>query len=314
MDKKLEKFGITDNIGAWVNENGQSLLEKEILSAETINYIETLPGVKYKQTLKYLSTDALLQAAACGTPTSSGSTVVSDKEVSVKSYMVYEELCPQDLEDTALQLSMKPGYPTELPFEGQYMTLKAKAIKKNIENKLWINVSGSTEFEGLINQFDKDANVVDVVADFKATGTTDANYILLFRKMIESVPEEIIGMDDLTLFCGHDVFRKLSTAFLNTNNVLLQKFDFNGIQVFEFPGAEYIKIVPVNGLNAANNTDKRVVITPASNLIFVTDMVSEEDNSEMLWDPYAKLLKFSAYFKMGAAYKFGEYVVINQLS
>lgn len=314
MDKRLEKFGITDNLGAWVNKNGQELIEKSILEAETINYVGIEAGVKYKKEIKFLDTDALLQAAACGTPTTSGTTTLSSKEVSVKEYMVFEELCPKDIEDTSLSLSMKPGSAEELPFEAQYVNLKSKQIKKKIENKFWINVSGSTEFEGLINQFDKDSDVVDVTANFKTTGLTDSQFIGLFRTMIESVPEEIIGMEDLTMFLGHDLFRKLSTAFLNSANILMQKFNFNGVDVFEFPGAEYIKVVPINGLNSANNPNKRVVITPASNLLLVTDMISEEDYSKMWWSDDDQKVKYIAKFKLGAAYKFGQYVVINKLS
>jgi len=315
MDKRLEKFGITDNLGAWTNENGQELIEKSILEAETINYITVEPGVKYKKKIKFLDTDALLQsAAACGTPTSSGTTTLSSKELSVKPYMIFEELCPQDIEDTSLSLSMKPGAAEELPFEAQFVNLKAKLAKKKIENKFWINVSGSTEFEGIINQCDKDSDVVDVTANFTTTGLTDSQFIALFVKMIDAIPEDITSSEDLTMFMGKDLFTKLSRAFLNSSNILLQKFNFNGVDTFVFPGAENVKVLPVNGLNKSNNTNQRVVLTPASNLIFVTDMVSEEDYSKMWWSDDDQKLKYIAKFKMGAAYKFGEYIVINQLS
>lgn len=312
MEKRKFDFSIVNSLGAWTNANGQELLEQEILKSETVAAIGVYPGVKYKAELKYLATDALLQAAACGTPTTSGSTTLSHKDVEVKPYMVYESLCPADLDSTALSLSMTPGWNESLPFEGQYVSSKVKQIKKKIEDKLWTNKSGATEFGGFLEQFDADSDVVDVVFDFTLTATTETQLIAGYRKIIAEIPEELVGMEDLTLFMGHDAFRRLSTAFLNSNNILLQKFDFNGINVFEFPGAEYVKIVPLNGLNASNNTDKRVVITPASNLLYVCDMQSEEESINMWYSVDTRLVKFQADFKIGAAYKFGAYVVVSQ--
>lgn len=309
--KELMKFGITDNLGAWVDENGQTLLEKEILAGETIAAIETYPNVSYISKLKYLSTDALFQAATCGF-TTSGNTTLSDKDVYVKNYQVAESLCPQDIKDTSLALSMKAGWNTELPFEGQYMTLKSKEIAKKIESMLWNNASGATEFGGFLEQFDADSDVTKTVFNFTATGITDSQLIAGYYKILNSIPEEALGFDDLTLFLGHDAFRKLNQAFLNTNNVQLTKFDFNGVDYFNFPGFEQVKIKPVHGLNATANTAKRVVVTPASNLLYVCDMVSEQDNSKMFWSDDSQLLKFITRFSVGAAYKFGSYIVVSK--
>jgi hypothetical protein len=312
-NKKFD-FAIVDNLGTWTNENGQELLEKEILAAETINAIEVYPGVKYVDSLKMLETDALIQAAACGTPTTSGSTTLSKKDVSVKSYMVYETLCPADINSTSLQLSQRPGWNEELGFEAAYVAQKIKQIQKKMENKLWVNASGSTEFAGFLNQFDADGSVVTQVADFTTTGLTDANFIALFDSVIAKVPEEIIGMDDLTMFMGKDLFRKLSRAWLNSNNVLLTKFNFNGVDYFEYPGSEFVKILPVNGLNVGNNTDARIVITPASNLLYVCDLNSEEEYTKLWWSDDDQIVKFITHWKSGVAYKFSEYVVVSKKS
>lgn len=313
MKKELEKFGLTvTDIGSWVQENGQELLEKSILAGETISYIGVYPGVKYKEQLKFIDTNATFQAAACGTPTTSGSTTITDKDVEVKPFMVYETLCPSDLNQTSLQLSQTPGLDTTLPFEGQFVSLKSKRIAEQIEKNFWVKASGSTDVAGILNQVDADSDVVDVVFDFSNTGLTDAQLIAGYESLIDEVPEEIQGAEDLTLFLGKDAFRRLSRAFLNTANVLMQKFDFNGIDVFEFPGSENVRIRPVNGLNSANNTDKRVLITPASNLLYVCDLQDEE--SRMWYSEDDRIVKYMADFKYGPAYYFGSYIVVSQKS
>lgn len=311
--KELEKFGLTvSDIGSWVNDNGQELLEKTILAGETLSYVSIYPGVKYKEQLKYLNTDANLQAAACGAPTTSGSTVITAKDIEVKPFMVYEELCPQDLNSTSLVLSQTPGLDTTLPFEGQFVQMKSKRIAEAVEKRFWVQASGSTAVAGVLNQADDDSDVVDVVFDFSATGLTDSQLIDGYETLIDAIPEEIQGAEDLTLFLGHDAFRKLSRAFLNSNNVQMTKFDFNGVDVFEFPGAENVKVRPVNGLNSANNTDKRVVITPASNLLHVCDMEGEE--SSMWWSQDDRTIKYMADLKFGTAYYYGEHIVVSQKS
>lgn len=313
MKKETLNFGLTvSEIGSWVNDNGQELLEKAILAGETISYITVYPGVKYKEQLKFIDTNATFQAAACGTPTSSGSTPITAKDVEVKPMMVYEELCPADLNQTSLQLSQTPGLDTTLPFEGQFVQLKSKRIAEQIEKNFWVKASGATDIAGIINQVDDDSDVVDYTFDFSNTGLTDAELIAGYVAMIEDVPEEIQGAEDLTLFMGKDAFRRLSRAFLNTNNVLMQKFDFNGLDVFDFPGAENVKVRPVNGLNKATNTDKRVLITPASNLLYVCDLENEE--SSMWWSEDDRVVKYMADFKYGPAYQFGAYIVVSQKS
>ena len=313
----MKKFDFTidkGTLGEWVNDMGQELLSKEILNSETTSYIEIMPDVKYKKELKYLDSTPIVQAYSCGTPTTSGTTSLTSKDIEVKHFMVYQTLCPSDLNDTALSLSQSRGLDTDLPFEGQYATLNIKNVQKTIENEIWVKTSGSTHVGGFLNQFDEDGDVVDYTFDFGATGHTDAELIAGFWGMIDEIPEEITGMEDLTMFMGHDLFRKLSRAFLNTGNVLLQKFDFNGVDVFEFPGAENVKIRPVNGLNKSNNTDQRVVITPASNLVFATDLFEEETQIKMWFSDDDQQFKFFTNWKSGQTYKFSEYVVVSKKS
>lgn len=303
--EKLDFSLVVTDIGSWVNENGQELLETAILENETISFVTTYPGVKYKEELKYLSTDANIVAQACGTPTSSGTTTISKKDVEVKSVMVFEELCPKDLESTSLQLSMAPGTPEGLPFEGQYTAQKVKQIQKSVEDKFWIGASGATAIAGIINQMLADSDVTDVVFDFSATGLTDTQLIAGLNTVIDAIPEVARNYDDITLFLGHDLFRRISRAYLNTANVLLQKFDFNGTTAFVVPGSEDIMLKPVNGLNKANNTNQVVLAVPAHTLLYVCDMQSEEESTKMWYSQDDIIVKFLAEWKWGAAYTFG---------
>ena len=297
-------------IGSWVNASGQELMEKMILAAQTIDMVTVKPNIKYKEELKYLDTDLLLQAGGCNF-TTSGTTSLTKKDIQVFPYKVNESLCPEDLNDTALALSMSAGFNESLPFEAQYLELKSKKLAALLENKIWVNASGSSEFLGWLNAFKADSAVVDAGVNFAATGITDSVLIGMYETMIDAIPAEIVGQTDLVLFLGQDAFRKLNRAFKNTNNIQLQKFDFNGVSMYDFPGYEHLKIRPVNGLNASNNTTKKAVITLASNLVFATDLQSEIQAPKIWWSQDDQNVKFAMTFKAGVNYFFSEYVVVS---
>jgi len=74
-----------------------------------------------------------------------------------------------------------------------------------------------------------------------------------------------------------------------------------------FPGTN-IKVQPVNGLNSTN----RVVLAPASNLIYAVDMMNEEEKFKLWWSEDDQYVKFLVQFKYGVAYYWGDYVVVSQ--
>lgn len=298
----------TTGIGTWVNENSQTLISKAILELESTKYFTLYPGVKYKEQIKKLSVQSPLIAAACGTPTTTGTTYLTDKDVEVKSFMTYEELCPADLEKTSLQLSLKPGWNEDIPFEAQYTDLKIKEIQKQIETKIWQKSSGATDVSGLLFQINADDDVEDS-ATFIWSGTTHAasDYFAQIYKMVNLLDAEIQGLDDLTLFVGKEISRKMIQQFVITGNYHIDFVDKDGNGAWIFPGTN-ITVQPVNGLNGLNE----VVLTPASNLIYVTDLMNEEEKVKMWWSEDDQYVKFLAHFKFGVSYYWGDYIVYSK--
>ena len=53
-------------LSEYVNQNNGELLTKAVLGAKTLNYIDIMPGVKYKDVLNYLdSTVVFKNGATC---------------------------------------------------------------------------------------------------------------------------------------------------------------------------------------------------------------------------------------------------------
>lgn len=305
-------------LGTWINENKQDLISAAILESNTIQSVTLMPGVKYKEQIKYLDGDALIQAAACGTPTSSGTTTLTDKDVEVKSLMVYEETCPEDFNKTSLQLSMKPGWNTEIPFEQQYADIKVKKLQKSIEEMIWSSTgSGTTKTDGWIYLFANDDdvkyneinNVTGVTFDWLATGNTASDYMSQVYKMIAELPDAIQSMTDLTLFVSPAIARKMSQSFVIAGNYHIDFSGNDGNSSWVFPGTNVL-VKPTNGL--VNQTVG--VLTPASNLIVATDLQNEWEKFNLWYSEDDLNVKFIQQFKIGTSYYFGEYVVVSTAS
>jgi hypothetical protein len=75
----------------WVNDNSQELLAAAVLAGETVDLISIKTGVKYKERLKYLATDAVFQAGGCGYSTN-GTTTLTEKDLTVVDVKINEFL------------------------------------------------------------------------------------------------------------------------------------------------------------------------------------------------------------------------------
>ena len=298
------------NVGGltlWVNDNSQTLITKAVLEAETVPFITVVPGIKYKERLKYLETDALLQAGGCGW-NASGSTTLVEKDLVVTSLRTMEELCPDDLEKYSLQLSMKAGKNNDIPFEQLYAEQKVKEIQKGIEQMIWANhAADSSHFAGFKYLLDNDADVVDKAFSWSALTWTASDYLGEIYTMQNALPAEIQNFPDLTLFCGHEVFRKVVQALVIANLYHIDLAANDGLTAFIIPGTN-ITLQPVNGLNGLNYT----VLCPASNLIFATDLMGEEDNLAIWYSQDNQQVRTVANFKAGVEYYFGIYIVLSQ--
>ena len=300
------------NVGAltaWVNDNSQELITKAVLEAETVQHITVIPGIKYKERLKYLDTNAPFIAGGCGWGTS-GTTTLTEKDLLVTSLRTTEALCPDDLEHYSLQLSMKAGKNTAIPFEQLYAEQKVKYIQKNIELMMWANTAAdSTNFEGFTHLMNADSDVVDKSFNWTGTTFTASDYTTAIFAAYNGLPSEVQSADDLTLFIGHDAYARLVNAYFIAN---LYHVDVNNQnphgQTFVFPGISNLTIVPVNGLNGT----RYGVLTPSSNLIYCTDLVSEEDKLQTWYSQDNQEVRTVANFKAGVQYYFGIYIVFMQ--
>jgi hypothetical protein len=298
-------------VNDYIKNNGD-LITEFVLEAQTAKLITVIDGIKYKEKLNYLDTDALIQCYACGTPTTSGTTTLTDKDVTVKKLMVYEELCPSDLKPTVFANFMPKGAEKTIPFEQLYVQFKGSLISKAIEDMIWQGKSATTcAFQGFIEATFADAVVTGLTANFASSAFTATNLIDKYWEMVDLLPQEVQNRPDLTHFCSAQATRKIAQALVKANYYAWAELGTNYMNNgFMFPNTN-VKVQPTNGLSNATYQDEWV-LTPASNLIFATDLQNEEEKFNMWWSDDDQTMKYLSVFKGGVSWYFSEYIVTNK--
>lgn len=305
------------NVSALTNytkENEKQLVFSSVLGNKTAELIKAqgniLLEVKSSEKIGIMDTDAFFQSgASCGF-SASGTTSFTQRAVTVGAIKVNEALCMKDLESKYLQKALPAGSMyTEMIFAEDYSNRKAEKIASQLETALW---NGDTlSADGNLNKFDGllklitaaggsvvDANVSGFITGGPIASITVANVVAVFDAIYAAIPAEVVAKDDMTIFCGMDVFR-LYTVALKNANLFAYNLNVKADSEFFLPGTN-VKVVAVQGLNGSN----KLVASRISNLFIGVDILGEESRFELFFAKEADQMRFVSEFKMGIQFAF----------
>jgi len=302
----------------YTKENEALLVTSSVLGAKTASLIKSagnvMVGVKSSEKINIMETDAIFQdGASCGF-NASGSTTFTQRTVTPGKIKVNEALCPKDLEAKYLQKALPTGSMYDsVPFEQEYSEKKAKTIAAQLETALWqgdtqsVNVN-LNKFDGLVKLIGAASGVVAANASTYISGAplssiTDANVISIFDGVYKAIPAKVVAADDMTIFCGQDLFRTYTVALKNSGSFNYQ-IDVKADSEFVLPGTT-IKVVAVAGLNGTN----KVYAMRLSNMFLGTDLLNEEEKFEIFYAKEADQVRFVSEFKMGVNIAFPDEAV-----
>jgi hypothetical protein len=310
----------------YTEQNEALLVTSSVLGAKTASLIKSagnvMVGVKSAETINIMDTDAIFQSGgSCGF-NASGSTSFTQRTVTIGKIKVNEALCPKDLEAKYLQKALPTGSMYDaIPFEQEFTDKKAKKIAAQLETALWQGDTASgnvnlNKFDGLVKLIGAASGVVDAnVSAYvsgapisSATGITASNVIAIFDGVYKAIPAQIVSEDDVTIFCGMDVFRTYTIALKNANMFHYQ-FDGKADSEFYLPGTS-VKVIAVQGLNGTS----KIYAARLSNLFLGTDLLNEEEKFEIFYAKEADQVRFVSEFKMGVNFAFPDEVVKFVLS
>jgi hypothetical protein len=307
-----------DALAAYTEQNEALLVTDSVLGAKTAALIKSagnvMVGVKSAETINIMDTDAIFQAGgSCGF-NASGSTTFTQRTVTVGKIKVNESLCPKDLESKYLQKALPTGSMYDsIPFEQEFANKKAKTIAEQLEIGLWQGdiLSGNVnlnKFDGLVKLIGAASGVVAANTSTFISGAplstiTAANVISIFDGVYQAIPAKVVAADDMTIFCGQDLFRTYTIALKNSGSFFYQ-IDVKADSEFVLPGT-MIKVVALAGLNGTN----KVYAMRLSNLFLGTDLLNEEEKFEIFYAKEADQVRFVSEFKMGVNFAFPDEVV-----
>ena len=302
----------------YTKENEALLVTSSVLGAKTASLIKSagnvMVGVKSSEKINIMETDAIFQdGASCGF-NASGATTFTQRTVTPGKIKINEALCPKDLEAKYLQKALPTGSMYDsIPFEQEYSEKKAKTIAAQLETALWTGDTSSVNvnlnrFDGLVKLIGAASGVVAANASTFISGAplssiTAANVISIFDGVYQAIPAQVVAADDMTIFCGQDLFRTYTVALKNSGSFNYQ-IDVKADSEFVLPGTT-IKVIAVAGLNGTN----KVYAMRLSNMFLGTDLLNEEEKFEIFYAKEADQVRFVSEFKMGVNIAFPDEVV-----
>lgn len=307
----------------YVIENTDVLVTKSIFGPRTSDLIRSegtvMTGVKFAEQINILDTDATFQDGAGCTRTSSGTTRITQRKITVGNIAIVEDICVKDLRTKYLSKTLAKGsQENSLAFEQDYTDLKAQTIAKQLEIALWQGdtTSGNanlSRFDGFIKLIDAAGSAVNgnPTGITTVTGITASNVVGIVNGVVAHLPADVLGQDDVRIFCGWDTFMTYVNAYTALN---LFAFAPSGSESKAAAGeiiipGTYYKLTAVHGLDATN----RLFGVRMSNMFEGTDLEGEEEDWSIMEDQFKDYLRFKAAFKMGVNVAFPNEIVSFKL-
>ena len=280
----------------YIQENRDELFVKAIASTKTLDYIESMLGVKGKAALNYLnSTVVLADGESCGW-NPQGDDTFTQKTVTTKLVAVNKEFCAKQMRSKwmSYDLSLAAGR-ENLPFEQKIADSNVAAIKKAVEKLIWQGDTG-LGIDGLLKQIKAEENSIKVNG-----GTTILEKV---GKVIAAIPAGALEKG-VNVFMSYTDFRSYVEAKNAECCGNMPVIDAN-VDYLVYAGDSRIKLVPVAGLEGTN----KIVAAPYDALVYATDVEDSEGIFKMWFDEKEDKFLFKVLFTAGTAVKYADEVVL----
>lgn len=296
-------------LAAYVKTNADVILKDVVLGSvegDSVANMRKQLGVKTKEKLNYLNvTPALQSGKDCGF-NASGSTVFSDRDITVKTIKAQDEYCDRDLLGKFAEslVNIAAGKET-LPFEAQIVDEVVKGIRKQVEKIVWqgdttlgidglikIAASGGTDSASTVN-----------VSIAKGTDIYEA-----VKAVYLAIPEELLDKAFIGLSPAN--FRAFTQAMVEKNYFHYSGPQDANVNEFIFPGSN-VKVKSIQGLSGVND---KIYASVWDNLVYGTDLLNDEEVVNAWYDPNTELFRYTIRFNAGVSTLFPDEVVLGTIA
>lgn len=308
-----------DALADFSNQLAGKIVLDTVFTGTTAEYTSVQEGIKFQEPLNLAVVTPYFQGGDA-VSTESGSAVFSQRNITVTKRTAYDAWNLQLLTDKYLGKMALPEGSYEETF-AIMDDLTGDLVRKSQQQNdlfIWTAVSGSTfggstvtpDADGFLNLISGSTAGVNVPTGIGAnviTGSTAYDQIV---DMIGNLDDNVINADDLTVWCGPNVFTRVVSG-LTTQNLF--HFDpttverRNGIYEVPLPGFPNIRIVGTYGLTGS----ERVILGPSSDMVIGTDLSSDTENFKTWFSIDDDAIKYRLRNKLGVQVGHPDYFVSN---
>jgi hypothetical protein len=278
MSKRNVNLATTTNITTtYAGEFAGDYIAAALLSASTIDDggVTVKANIAFKEVIKKLATDALVQSASCDfDPTST--ITLTERIIEPVELQVNLQLCKYDFVNDWEAQSMGYGLGQTLPpkFSDFLIAHVASKVAQNTEFCIW---QGDTAFDGFEKLIAASAAAGDIPAAQQvaavAGGLNAANIIDELSAVVSAIPSQLYGKEDLFLYVGTQAAKlyvqalggfgaaNMGTQWWNNGSLTV-----NGVKIFVSPGM------------SAN----KMYVAERSNLYFGTGLLNSTQEVKVL--------------------------------
>lgn len=292
--------GFTVNGLTAYTEKATQMLRAGVLFSDTFENYSIQQGINYKEYINFIDINPHVQAGACGL-SASGTTTITEKEISVVTYSYRDQFCKNDLVQKALTLgvgTLNDDFGQII--EQNLMEGEINAIKHQVDVDLWLGTSGM--IDGWFANLSACTSAISLDT-YTATTVTQDNVDNVVDDFIDNVTEAMWARGVLTLHCSVSIYnmykRNLIAAFgAGSLATLLTEMKPLEMWVIGFEGQ--LKIKAEAGLAGSNY----MMLTWDKNLFIGTDELREISEAKWFFDENTDFLKFKSNFKLGTQIAF----------
>lgn len=281
----------------YIEQNRDELFVKSVAGFKTLDYIEIMPNVKYKEALNYLDSEVVLQAAACGW-NPNGSDTFAQRYIEVHPVEVEKEWCYLDFQKKYMnyQLNFEAGRET-LPFEEKLANSNVNRIQEAVEDLVWQGNSGLSITGFIADAAEASAATVSFASGETTVGKIDA--------MVAALPMGMLKKG-ANIFMSYTDFRNYiqeSNGTCCANRPVIDA----AVEELPYLGDSRVKLVPVMGLEGTET----IVAATADALVYGTDIEGSESVYRIWFDEKEQKFMFRVLFNAGTAIKFPDEVIVG---
>ena len=298
---------------SYAGEFAGKYIAAALLSADTLDGggITIRPNVKFKETMRTLSTNGLVKDAACDFSDASDVTI-ADRVLTPKELQVNLALCKKDFHDQWEAEQMGYGAFDELPasFSDYLIGYVADKVAQKTEQMIWEGTGSTNEFSGLTTQIALDADL-PAAQEIAGTSVDASNVIAQLGLIVDAIPSSVYGKEDLYIYVSQNIARAYVRALGGFGSSGLGANGVNNAGTTWYNGGDLafdgVKLFVCSGL--ADNT---AMAAQKSNLFFGTGLLSDHNEVKVL--DMADLdgsqnVRFVMRFTAGVQYGFASDIV-----